>query len=145
MCEFVLTDGLLSFLCQPPSLNTSRILASKTARRILADPVVSEAECAVSCRDGHGVCVQVPLREQHLWGLLSHVAPKIWRQHGDPVTCWSRAAELMFLCDCVPAGAVEPVEPQLPQNAAADTVSEGTEASAVCPGPARPYWCPRRD
>lgn len=44
MCVFVLTEGLLSFLCQPPSLNTSRVLASKTARRIFADPAVSEAQ-----------------------------------------------------------------------------------------------------
>lgn len=53
----LVSDEFLSFLFQPPSLNTTRILASKTARKIFDEPAVSESKPAGVELTSQTVCV----------------------------------------------------------------------------------------
>lgn len=83
----LVSDEFLSFLFQPPSLNTTRILASKTARKIFDEPAVSESKpagveltsqtvCVFMCRSVRScVCVCLVLIR---WRLKC----RFWRQHG---------------------------------------------------------------
>lgn len=49
----LVSEDILSFVFQPPSLNTTRILASKTARKIFDEPAVSPDVLKAS-----GLCVE---------------------------------------------------------------------------------------